>query len=399
MIKGKIDLLAGKTIAELLSEHKKYLFEDYIPFIEQYIYDKKYGGFKCNSTYFGENLNTTKRTWYDARGVWVYSYLYHNIVQKKEYLQIAEKTVSLLLSVNDDIEELWPWSYKEDGSHKTGGHPDIYGNLFVAEALSMYSVASENEEYWDISKKILVHCVQMYKEVSYKYTLEYTPDPSFPTADVVLGHWMIMLRVCTGLLRAKEDLEIKAIADRCVEALMESHYQPSSQLMLEILNRDMLPVAGGISQFVYIGHAIESLWMVMDEARRRNDQKLFDTAAERFRRHVEVAWDDVYDGVFHCLDNVEMNKWNLNKVLWAHHEVMIGLMILIEEQQNLWAMDFYNKMYNFMKKKFVQESVPYRPWKIGGDRHMYITGVGTRIENYHHPRYLMFSIEFLRKLR
>lgn len=399
MISDKIDLLAGKSIEELLSEHKKFLFEDYLPFIKLHVYDKKFGGFKCNSTYYGENLNTQKRTWYDARGVWVYSYLYHNISRKEEYLAMAEKTVDLLFLVNDDIEQLWPWAYKEDGSYLKGKEPDIYGNLFVAEALSMYSVASGDEKYWNLSKSILVHCIRMYADKNYRYTLEYTPDPSFPKAEIVLGHWMIILRVATALLRTKEDLEIKTIADQCVRALMESHYEPSSQLMLEILNKDMLPIAGDISQFVYIGHAIESLWMIMDEALRRNDQKLFENAAARFRRHVEVAWDDVYDGVFHCLDNVEMNKWNLNKVLWAHHEVMIGLMILIEEQQNLWATDFYNKMYNFMKKKFVQESIPYRPWKISGDRHIDTMGAGTRIENYHHPRYLMLSVEFLTKLR
>lgn len=399
MISNKIDLLAGKSIQELLCEHEKFLFEDYLPFIELYVYDKSFGGFKCNSTYYGENLNTQKRTWYDARGVWVYSYLYHNISRKEEYLAMAGKTVDLLFSVNDEIEQLWPWAYKEDGSYLKGKEPDIYGNLFVAEALSMYSVASENEEYWEVSKEILVNCVQMYNETDYKYTLEYTPNPLFPKADVVLGHWMIMLRICTGLLRAKEDLEVKKIADQCVIALMESHYDPYSQLMLEILNKNMLPVTGDISQFVYIGHAIESLWMIMDEALRRNDQKLFETAATRFRRHIEVAWDDIYGGVFHCLDNIEINKWNLNKVLWAHHEVMIGLMILISERQDSWAMSFYAKMYRFVTEKFVQESIPYRPWKISGDRHIESTGVGTRIENYHHPRYLMLSIEFFRKIR
>ncbi len=38
--------------------------------------------------------------------------------------------------------------------------------------------------------------------------------------------------------------------------------------------------------------------MLLDEALRLQDQALFATLAERFRRHVEVAEDRVYGGVF-----------------------------------------------------------------------------------------------------
>jgi mannose/cellobiose epimerase-like protein (N-acyl-D-glucosamine 2-epimerase family) len=60
--------------------------------------------------------------------------------------------------------------------------------------------------------------------------------------------------------------------------------------------------------------------MVLLEAKRLKSNKLFATAAERFRRHVDVAWDEVYGGVFRNLMNVDENTWTLDKVLWAQEE-------------------------------------------------------------------------------
>src|SRR5699024_2355659 len=320
--------LAGKPISELVSEYKSFLFDDYLPFIDQYVFDHEFGGFKCNTSYSGRNISTDKRTWYDARGVWVYSYLYVNLDKDIRYRHNAEKTVALLLKVNEEMDKLWPWAYDQKGKPLSEKKPDIYGNLFVAEALAMYSQAVKDEKYWEKSKDILINCMKRYEETEYTYELQYSPDPSFQDAPIVLGHWMIILRVCTGLLKIKEDHVIQNISDKCIDALIEKHQVPPHNLMLEVLNRDMQPVKGAMSQFVYIGHAIESLWMLMDEAKRREDAQLFNISAERFKKHVEVAWDDVYGGVFHCLDNIEANAWDLNKVLWAQHEVLIGLLIL-----------------------------------------------------------------------
>lgn len=390
--------LAGKSIPDLIAEYKEFLFDDYLPFIDEFIFDHEYGGFKCNTSYFGRNISTRKRTWYDARGVWVYSYLYVNLYQDVHYRHMAEKTVSLLLKVNEDPNKLWPWAYNQKGEPLSEREPDIYGNLFVAEALSMYSQAVENEKYWEKSKDILINCMKLYEEPDYTYALQYSPDPSFQNASIVLGHWMIILRVCTGLLKTKEDQTIQDISNRCIDALIEKHQLPPHDLMLEVLGRDMQPVKGTMSQFVYIGHAIESLWMLMDEAKRREDAQLFNISAERFKKHVEVAWDDVYDGVFHCLDNIEANKWDLNKVLWAQHEVLIGLLILIDHKKDAWAIEFYDKMYNYVTANFVQKDIPFKPWKIGGNRHIYMKEEGERIENYHHPRSLMMGLGYLNNL-
>ncbi|MGA2608223.1 MAG: hypothetical protein ABSH01_12295 [Terriglobia bacterium] len=60
-----------------------------------------------------------------------------------------------------------------------------------------------------------------------------------------------------------------------------------------------------------------SHWMLLYEAARTKNKSIFEIGAQRFRRHVEVAWDGVYGGVFCSLNNVDQNLWSLDKVLWA----------------------------------------------------------------------------------
>src|SRR5699024_12658680 len=99
--------LAAKYLYQSVSEYKTFLFDDYLPFIEQYVFDHEFGGFKCNTPYSGRNISTDKRTWYDARGVWVYSYLYVNLDKDIRYSHNVEKTVELLLNIINEENKLW----------------------------------------------------------------------------------------------------------------------------------------------------------------------------------------------------------------------------------------------------------------------------------------------------
>jgi N-acylglucosamine 2-epimerase len=68
---------------------------------------------------------------------------------------------------------------------------------------------------------------------------------------------------------------------------------------------------------------------------------MFGTAAQRFRRHAEVAWDGVYGGVYRSLNNVDQNAWTLDKVLWEQEEVMNGSSLLVEQAGDNWAREMY----------------------------------------------------------
>lgn len=393
-------LLAKRSIQTLLKEFQGYLFDDFIPFMDNHVVDHQHGGFLCNTDREGNNINTNKRTWYDGRGIWVYSYLYNYIDKNPAYLEIAQNTVELVLKTKSSDNELWPWEYNQFGVDLNSEEPDIYGNLFVAEGLAEYSVAVNDDLYWRLAKDILMQCVSIYDRPDYLYKLQYSPIGSVTHAPRVLGHSMIMLRLSTSLLRINEDSEVERVCAKCIQALLQDHYNSEFNLMIEVLNHDYTSMGKEMSQFVYIGHAIESLWMIMDESLRQGNVIFFNEAVDRFKFHVEAAWDDIYGGIFHCLDNVDENKWLTDKVLWAQHEVLIGLMTIIEyDPDDRWALHWFDKVYNYVLRTFPLSNYGLSLWNIGGDRKVSFEKHGTRIENYHHPRFLMLSMQKVEKIK
>jgi mannose/cellobiose epimerase-like protein (N-acyl-D-glucosamine 2-epimerase family) len=135
--------------------------------------------------------------------------------------------------------------------------------------------------------------------------------------------------------------------------------------------------------------------MMLFESARVKDKKLFDTFTERFRRHVRIAWDDVYGGVFRNLMNVDQNLWTLDKVLWAQEEVLIGSLFIFERTGADWAREMFNQTFDYVQKTFPLKEHGSPIWMYAGNRKVEFEEFKTRpkrVENYHHPRHLMLNL-------
>lgn len=390
--KGK---LAGFTFDALKKQYEYDLFDDFLPFLDKHVIDREYGGFMCNTDRDGMNITQNKSTWYEGRGIWVYSFLYNKLDKNPKYLEVAKKSMEFILKNKPSGNNLWPTSFTRKGDPVGEPTKRVYGDLFVANGFSEYSKATGEDKYWDMAKEIMQKCIKIsdrpdyYPEAAQSYLGE--DVPLMPGARV-LGHWMVLLRLVTQMLEFKPDPDVEAVADRCVDAIMNCHYNPEFDLINEIIIHDMSRPQNELSQFVYTGHAIETLWMVMYEAARRKDKKLFDLAAERFRRHVEVAWDDVYGGAFRSLDHVDKNMWKVDKVLWLQEEVLIGSLFVVEHTGAQWAKDMFAKMFHYVQEKFPLKQYGFPIWILGADRKVTFERHSTRVGNFHHPRHLMLNL-------
>jgi mannose/cellobiose epimerase-like protein (N-acyl-D-glucosamine 2-epimerase family) len=384
------------NLATERAEYRKNLFEEFLPFMEKYVIDTQYGGFMCTVRPSGERVSTAKRTWYEGRGSWVYAFLYNNLAREQRYLDVAERSLSLLRrSAPKDPDEFWPISLNRDGSPASPPDTEVYSDMFVAEGLAEYSKAVGDRKYWDEAREIVLKCARRYDHKDYHPSIGATylgaGATSFPGARVE-GVWMVFIRTIKQMLAMRPDDELKKLCDRSIDALLNHHLNPRFNLINELINHDLSRPTNEYEQLVYAGHAIETLWMVMDEARRRNDQALFDRTAILFRRHCEVARDRVYGGLFRNLTNVDKNSWVMDKTLFPHQEGLIGSMLLIEEKSDPWALSFYHELAEYTRAKFPMRSVHSPLWQVIGDRQVTPTPDMTRAENYHQPRFLMLNL-------
>ncbi|HLJ14047.1 MAG TPA: AGE family epimerase/isomerase [Bryobacteraceae bacterium] len=372
------------------------LFDDYLPFIEKYVVDPQYGGFMCSVRPNGERVSTGKTTWYEGRGTWVFSFLYNNFSRDPKYVDIAERSVRLVQrSRPKNPDEFWPKGLTREGEPTGPPDTEVYSDMFLAEGFAEFSKASGDRKYWDDAKEIVLKCVRRYDQPDYHPSIGQTylgPGARpFPGARVE-GVWMVLIRTTTQMLAMRSDAELQQISRRAIDALLNHHYNPRFQLLNELINHDLSRPANEYERLVYAGHAIETLWMVMDEARRVKDSALFDRAAGLFRRHCEVAKDRVYGGLFRNLRNVDKNDWTMDKTLFPHQEALNGGILLIEETGDPWAVAFYSEIAKYTRDKFPMRAIHSPLWQVMGDRQVHLTPNMTRAENYHQPRFLMLNL-------
>ncbi len=378
------------------AQYRKDLFEDYLPFHEKYVVDKQYGGFHCTVKPNGELISPEKSAWYEGRGAWVFSFLYNHFGRERKYLDIAAGSLKLIERCRPKgADEFWPKAIRRDGT--PGGPPDteVYGDLFIAEGMAEFSKAVNDKRYWDDARQIILKCVRRYDRPDYHPAIGQTylgPGARpFPGARI-LGVWMVLIRATTQMLATRADAELQKINDRALDAILNRHDNPRFHLLNELINHDLTRPRNEYEAFVYAGHAIETLWMLLDEAVRRNDHPLFDRAAVVFRRHCEVSRDRVYGGLFRNLRNVDTNDWTLDKALFPHQEALIGALLMIEQTGDAWARDFYTSIDEYTRARFPMRDIGSPLWQVAGNRQVERTPGMQRAENYHHPRYLMLNL-------
>jgi N-acylglucosamine 2-epimerase len=391
--------LAGLTLQELRDLYHRDLFDDFLPFMDRYVIDHEMGGFLCNTDLDGTRGDTQKMSWFEGRGTWVYSFLFTHFTRDPAYLETARRSIELIMKSQpqNDI-TLWPRPLSREGKPLSRPDTEVYGDLFIAEGLAEYATASGKQQYRSLAREILSKCITIYDRPDYRPTIGQTylgPDaPLFPGARIQ-GVWMVLIRLVTQMLEKEADPTLEAIADRCLEAVLEHHYNPAFGLNNELLNHDLSRPKNEYEQLVYTGHSIETLWMLLHEAARRKDKTRFHTIAESFRRHVEVAWDDVYGGVFRNLQNVNENRWLLDKVLWAQEEVLIGSLFIVEHTGAQWAKDFFARAHTYVRQKYPLKAYGSPLWMYASDRQATSEAfrkMPKRVEHYHHPRHLMLNL-------
>lgn len=386
---------------DLRRQYESDLFGRYLPFLDRHVVDHRNGGFLCHTTPFGERISTAKRIWYQGRGLWVYSFLYNNFGRDTRYLDIARQTLGLILKSRPAAaDESWPIEVDELGDPATPPDPEIYSDLFIAEGLAEYSFATGDEASWRQSVELIHKSIRRYDQPDYFPAIGETylgPTASPLPGARVLGAWMVLLRLTTQMLRMRPGADLEAISNRALDAILGYHLNPRFQLLNELLNHDLSRPGGDYEQLVYAGHAIETLWMVMDEALRRGDRQLFDRAASLFRRHVELAWDHVYGGLYCNLRHVDNNTWELDKVLFPQQEALIGLLMLVEHGGSAWAVERFQELNTWAHEKYPLTAHGSPIWQITGNRFVDFIPDATRVENYHHPRFLMLNLLALKR--
>jgi len=124
------------------------------------------------------------------------------------------------------------------------------------------------------------------------------------------GHSMIFIRLLTQLLSYHKDDDLEELLEFLKEKNLNNFYNSELRISNEVLNYDYSRIKSQEDR-MFLGHSLETQWMVMDLALKRNDTELYERAKANFRRYLYMGWDFSFDGwgdeyyyvfkIIHCI--------------------------------------------------------------------------------------------------
>jgi mannose/cellobiose epimerase-like protein (N-acyl-D-glucosamine 2-epimerase family) len=396
--------LAGMSLPQLRRRYHDELFGNVLPFWATYGIDRQYGGVMHGLDYDGSLVATNKVTWFQGRAIWVYSFLYNRFEQNPEYLDIARQTKDFLLEHAPQPDGWWAEEFSREGNVIRPFRGDIYGMYFAAEGLQEYAWAARDDE----ARQVAFDLMRMLDRRIHE------PDFVCMGADIpgqrTQGLWMVVLNTARQMVARWPDAGLQAALDEAIENIIDRHYNPEIGLNNEVLNRDFSRPEEHAAKCL-LGHSVETLWMIAEEALRRGHERLWDLCTERIRRHLDVGWDHVFGGLSQWV-NVDhggyvwpeytpigttlvfrgVGEFFYVKPLWALNEILVATLNILEQTGAGWAARYFELAQQVIDEKYSMKKYGQPGYMLFADRRMTRVPHSARQDNYHPIRQLMLNI-------
>jgi N-acylglucosamine 2-epimerase len=216
---------------------------------------------------------------------------------------------------------------------------------------------------------------------------------------------MVLVGALSQLLSVHQDPQLERLQKQHVSFIMNRFWNAEYGITNEYLQHDYSRIPG-VEGYMFVGHSIETLWMILHEALRIKDRALFDAAKSRVRRLLEMSWDYVFEGcgdgdyfVFDTPKHHEGPDYNV-KTMWAHCELLVDCLTILEYTGELWAKEWYDRVRAFALK--TMPVAAHGVWRQAVDRRgKDIKRAATstkRKDNYHQVRMLMLNLLSLERV-
>ena len=394
------------TLEALRDDYRRRLFKQYLPFWEKGACDRRFGGVMCELNDDGSVFDDLKFIWYQGRGLWVYSFLFSHFGKEQHWLDLARQTRDFMVQRMSAGAGRWLSKVHRDGRVIAGYGPDIYAPLHVAEGLLQYYMAAGDAADLALAKQSIGEAMQMYDDPAYvdAYLTQFT-TVEISKGMRLQGNTMVLVGALTQFLDVHPDPLLEALQHEHVDHLLHRFWNAEYGISNEYLRHDYSRVSGA-EGYMFVGHTVETLWMLLDEALRRRDRGLFDTVAARIRRVLEMSWDYVFEGcgdgdyfVFDTPRHRGGPDYSV-KTMWAHSELMVACLTILEYTGAAWAAEWYDRV-----RAFTLRTMPvatHGVWRQAVDRRgndlKRVATSTKRKNNYHQARMLMLNLMSLDRI-
>ena len=316
----------NQRMQELIALYRDGLIGNTMPFWEKHAPDRERGGFMTFLDADGSVVSTDKPMWVMGRITWLFAKLYNTVEPRDEWLQLAKHGIDFMQKYGFDSDGRMFYAVTRDG-RPLRKRRYLFSETFGVIALAEYAKASGDEG-----------CLQQARDL-YRLILHYHRTPSllepkmFPGTRKLKSHAMPMILLATTqvLRQVSQDDEYEKVVDASINEVFGHFVKPEFKALLENVGPQGEFLDEPVGREVNPGHAIETAWFILEEARHRgNDQHLVKKACQILDWSLEIGWDEEFGGIFYFRDckgkpcpqyEHDMKLW------WPHNEAIYATLL------------------------------------------------------------------------
>lgn len=307
----------------LAGMYKGELIERILPFWLRHSRDEKHGGYFTCLDRFGKVYDTDKFIWLQGREVWCFSFMYKNVEQRPEWLEMALHGALFMEKHGRDSWGNWYFSLTADGRPLIQPY-NIFSDCFATMAFAAIDKAQPNDAWRRIALETFENILKRrdnWKGIYNKAVPGTRPLKNF-SLPMILCNLSLELEHVIGTERVNQFIP------SVIHEVMDVFYQPEHGLILENVHPDGTFSDSFEGRLLNPGHAIEAMWFIMDLGRRLQDTQLVRKACDIMLRTLEHGWDKEYGGIFYFMDlhghPPQQLEWD-QKLWWVHVEALVAL--------------------------------------------------------------------------
>jgi N-acylglucosamine 2-epimerase len=373
------------------------LFERVIPFWLSHSLDREHGGYFNCLDRDGRVYDTTKHMWLQSRQVWMLSRLYNTVERNPAWLDAARLGLEFIRKYGRNPEGRVYFSLTADG-RPVSLQRKPFAECFFCLALLEYSRATNDP------------VLRAEAEELFARVRQWIADPAALGRPVLPGQsGANALAVPMMLLALADEFSLDSdsplwgeITGRSLEEIY-LHVKPEQKLVFENVGPGGALLEGSEGRLLNPGHAIETGWFVLEQARRRKDQRARKIALEMIDWSFEKGWDAKNGGIFYFLDSGGFSpvqlEWSM-KLWWPHAEAAYALLLAWRETGEKMFAERFEKVVEYSFSHFSDRQ--YGEWFgyldcQGRPTHLFKGGPYKGC--FHVPRFLWLCISLLEGTR
>lgn len=338
----------------ILDEHIRVyrdgLLQDVVPFWLNHAIDTECGGFFNYLDRKGEVYCDIKPVWVLGRFTWLLSTLYCEVEKKAEWLHWARHGVEFLEKYCFDTDGRMFFEVLRDG-RPLRKRRYVFSEAFGAIAFARYAQAAGDEERLHRAKTVF-QTLLCYYHNPHLLPPKYCPQTWQAKTQAMP---MILIATAQQMRRVWDDPLLDKTIDHCIDQIVNHFLKPELGALLETVGPrgEFLDTPAGRS--VVPGHAIETAWFLLEEARYRRDDSLRDTALRILDGSLRLGWDEEYGGLLYYVDvrgkpcvqyEHDMKLW------WPHNEAIYATLLAYHLTGRQEYACWYNRLHEYTYARF-----------------------------------------------